>query len=329
MPLNFNAGKSGSIEVTEDATHFLVRIHPEDRDRAKRITGRQWDGDRKAWVYLKEPATYEALVAEFQNDADLFEIRRPKTKRPTGIEPPVETGDDELEEFPSEFDAPDERHTNPAKLQSEMEQIRLVLESLRDVAAKQDRTLEELRGSQAEHTHLLSQLERSTDQASEPEVMEVLPGRLDLTKQKEIELLEQALILIASSIVKEEYRASFVDRVSRRPPLTKPIEFIGNTHEFLRRQLIKIVGDKDPRQSFKNLVYKADRENLIYYEDDPDNPDDKPKFILLALNTHRNRSTGHGLDLSQWDEWNRSILYLMNLALIWSKVIIDPESGNE
>ncbi|HEY9903364.1 MAG TPA: hypothetical protein V6D43_13225, partial [Candidatus Sericytochromatia bacterium] len=70
MLLSTNPEKFGHIEVSEDDTHFLVRIHPGNRDRAKKIFGRQWDGVRKAWVYPKEPSIYEALVDEFQKDAD-------------------------------------------------------------------------------------------------------------------------------------------------------------------------------------------------------------------------------------------------------------------
>ncbi len=53
MPFKTNCQKLGPIEVSEDNRHFLVRIHPEDRGRAKKIAGRQWDGERRVWVYSK------------------------------------------------------------------------------------------------------------------------------------------------------------------------------------------------------------------------------------------------------------------------------------
>ena len=67
--INPNTNKQGPIRVTEDDSHFLVEIHPNDRDRAKMIPGRQWDGKRVAWVYDKTPDTYTALVSEFKRDA--------------------------------------------------------------------------------------------------------------------------------------------------------------------------------------------------------------------------------------------------------------------
>src|SRR5262245_34507324 len=102
IPFNINPNKRGPIEVFEDNTHILVRIHPENRDRAKKIAGAKWDGKRRAWVYLKDPSTYEALVAEFQKDADRFDIRKPKTARPPGIKPPVREPDEQFDDQLSE-----------------------------------------------------------------------------------------------------------------------------------------------------------------------------------------------------------------------------------
>lgn len=45
LPVSYASGKLELIEVTENHTHFLVRTHPDDRERAKSIPDRQWDGD--------------------------------------------------------------------------------------------------------------------------------------------------------------------------------------------------------------------------------------------------------------------------------------------
>ena len=168
MPFNVHPDKIGSIEVFEDSTHFLVRIHPENRDRAKKIVGRQWDGDRKAWVYPKDPATYEALLEEFQKDADNFNIRRPKTKRPLGIRPLVEELDnDELEnQFLEESRSLGEIGESQEKMYGELEQIREMLGSLKDVSANQSRILEEVRGTQEEATKVLIKFEPPTQQTT-------------------------------------------------------------------------------------------------------------------------------------------------------------------
>lgn len=325
MLLSTNPEKFGHIEVSEDDTPFLVRIHPGNRDRAKKIFGRQWDGVRKAWVYPKEPSIYEALVDEFQKDADNFNIRRPKTQRPAGIKPPAKEPDDDefedelLEEIPSLGDSGE----NQGKIYSEFEEIRVMLESLKDVAANQSRILEEVRGTQEEATKVLIKFESSTQPTVKAETVEVLPDHLDLTKQREIELLEKLLIIVACQTTKEQ--RSFCQWVSKYKPLREPSGFVTKTHEFLKKQLGRLVGDESSYTTFHTLIIKARDENLIYRNDK--NPADRPISILFTLNEHRN-CFGHP-DFDQWEEWNRSILYLMNLALVWSRVVMEAEEGNE
>src|SRR6266480_1704439 len=136
MPFDTNPEKLGRIEVVEDDTHLIVRIHPENRDRAKKILGRQWDEDRKAWVYPKDQLTHEALVEEFQKDADRFNIQRPKIKRPPGIKPPAkERGDEFDDHIPEEIRSLGDFGEGQTKIHGELEQILGMLESLKDVAA--------------------------------------------------------------------------------------------------------------------------------------------------------------------------------------------------
>lgn len=80
MPFISNQQSCVPLLVMEDNNNYLVHIDPNDRGRAEKIAGHQWDGQRGVWVYPKNTETYEALVEEFQKDADLFEIRSPKTK---------------------------------------------------------------------------------------------------------------------------------------------------------------------------------------------------------------------------------------------------------
>jgi hypothetical protein len=312
-------------EVFEDDTHFLVRIHPENRDRAKKIVGRQWDGDRKAWVYPKDPLTYEALVEEFQKDAENFNIRRPKTKRPVGIKPPVEEPDnDEFEDqLLEEIRSLGELGESQEKMYGELEQIREMLSSLKDVALNQSRILEEFRGTQDEAAKVLVKFEPPIQQTAKAEILKVLPNSLDLTKQREIELVEKALIIVACCTAKGQ--RSFCEWVNKSKPLREPSGFVIKTHEFLKKQLGRLVGDENPHTRFDALIKKARNDSLIYRNES--NPADRPISILFTLNEHRN-CFGHP-DFDQWEEWSRSILYLMNLAMVWSKVVIEPEDENE
>jgi hypothetical protein len=59
-----------SITLRESPTEYLLFIHASQRERAKRIQGRNWDGGRKCWVYPRTPKTYNAIVGEFGEDLD-------------------------------------------------------------------------------------------------------------------------------------------------------------------------------------------------------------------------------------------------------------------
>jgi hypothetical protein len=323
--------KLGPIVVIEDATHFIVRIHPENRDRAKKISGRQWDGDRRAWVYPKNQSIYEALVAEFQKDADKFDIRRPEAEGPPGNKPrakePAEKFENQLlKDLLSTGDLGESR----GRIHSELQQLRGLLESLKEGTDNQSRTLEELRGTQEQAAKILIQFEKSTQQQNKPEVITVVPDRLGLAKQEEIRLFERALITVASlTIGREEEKRSFLDWMTKQQPLFRATDFVNASHEFLKKQLHKIVGDENPRISFASLLEKARNLNIFYDDQSRSDSMIRPIAGLTTLNVIRNHLAHPPENFNRWERWNGSILYLMNLALIWSKVVIQTENCDE
>ncbi|MBU4231354.1 MAG: hypothetical protein KJ822_07125 [Proteobacteria bacterium] len=320
MPFTTNAQKFGPIEISQDDNHFLVRIHPENRDRAKKIAGRQWDGARKVWVYPKDLPTYSALVEEFQKDANIFDIRRPKTKRPAEIKPPPEEADaEEFEEFRSVGDLGEDQ----GRISDQLELIRETLESINDLASNQNRSIEELRDQQTETAGILKRIESPEKDAIKTEKVEVLPELLNFDNPKEKLLFEKALIAVAYDASKKS--ESFHKWVELQSPIEKPVDFVTNTHEKLKQQLEKIVGEADMKVNFIDLVRQAKQDKLIYLEDD----DPIKVFqILYALNDIRNRFA-HARKFHRSERWARSILYLMNLALVWPKIMMEPEDGHE
>ncbi|MDP6537682.1 MAG: hypothetical protein QGG02_15370, partial [Gammaproteobacteria bacterium] len=71
---------TNNISVYEDDDKFLVKIPATQKLRASRIAGRRWDFKLVAWVYPKTLACYDSLKAEFERDAEVFNIRKPKRK---------------------------------------------------------------------------------------------------------------------------------------------------------------------------------------------------------------------------------------------------------
>ncbi|MBD2577943.1 hypothetical protein [Oscillatoria sp. FACHB-1406] len=316
MPFEVNPGKLGRIEVSEseDGRNFLVRIHPENRDRAKKILGRQWDGNRKAWVYPKTPEVYEALAREFCPDADVFDIRKPITQRYPGSTPPEHhVNIDPLEELGSMEDA----SSSESIVSLELEQVQVMLSSLLNLTENQNDQLTQLYNLQNETAGKLSKLESIDRENLSPEPIEVLPAQLNFTDPKQLELIEKALVSLV--IQSSANQKSLQEWFAKHKPLREPSAFVTQTHEFLKGQLGKIVGDENKQTNFSKLIDKANRGKFIY--SDPSRPQEEPILILKCLNFHRNYF-GHP-DGIRTEAWKRSILYLLHLPFVWSTIVID------
>ena len=181
--------------------------------------------------------------------------------------------------------------------------------------ANQSRTIEELRGIQEHVARILTQFEKSTQETKKTEIS--LPENLDLTKDRQVKLFEEALVEIACLAAGEKEK-SFRSWMKKKQPLTQMRDFFRDGQNFLHEQLGKLVGDEDPRKTLYELINKAKDEEIFL----PDQSDPKmnPYQILSAMNTTRNRLEHARKKFNNWERWNLSILYLMNLAMIWSKV---------
>jgi hypothetical protein len=64
----------GPIRVMEIGNKYLVQIHPEDKDLAKALPGRSWDGNNRVWVWKKNEKNFSNLSKQFKLIADEFNI---------------------------------------------------------------------------------------------------------------------------------------------------------------------------------------------------------------------------------------------------------------
>ena len=65
---------SRPISVEEDDRDFLVDIHYNDKQIAKDIPGRRWDGERRRWTWRRNQENYDRLTSVFKDIAAKFEI---------------------------------------------------------------------------------------------------------------------------------------------------------------------------------------------------------------------------------------------------------------
>jgi hypothetical protein len=310
------AGVLRPIVVTESAGHFLLRLPSGLADRARKIDGRQWDGERKMWVYPKTPESFDALAAEFKAEADVFAIRRPNAVTPKKLPGIAEknTGDEGHDDINTPEDAENiEPRSEFLDLTSQL------LQGLQDGLLDQHRMLNEILGQQAEIGETIARAVISPKAKSkEIKLVPSLPELLDVKKGPDLALFEKAVISVAYFTSGNDQE--FMTWVVKQRPLHAPSEFVQNSHELLKQQFEKISGSNDPGRSFWDLVWEIRDKQLIHCE----KYDPVQVFeFLKAMNVHRNRFAHSRVPIEEGERLARAILYLLNLALVWTRVMVD------
>ncbi len=325
MPVPTHFSKHGEIRVIEDEgkSNFLVRIHPEDKDRVKKISGRQWDGHRKYWVFPKILDTYDSLCDEFKKDADEFTIRKPKTKRPPNITTPDQDQEDEFERSYLDEDNQELRST----LIDGIETVKVNLEILKGYSDSQNLIMAEIRSDQAKLIKQQQSLNKTLEDFEVvDEIDDTLPKNIDFESIDGIQLFDQALIEIAQNVCCEE---SFKTWMKGSHPFSNPSDFVTETHEALKKMLFSLLGfNYDADYQFHDLILEAKFQNFFY----TDKHDlFKPIQTLFSLNHIKNKFSHPDRNInSKYEKQNASIIYLLNLAQIWSKMTEElEETENE
>lgn len=301
--------KSGPISVVEEDGQFLVRLSARDKERAKAISGRSWDGKRTAWVFPKTVAVFEALAAEFKSDADIFAIRKPKTIRPKDLQPPV-GNDDEDEWFIPGINELGESQT---AITGELTTLREKVGLLHELVGAQDKQIRKVLELQ-ESVHGALEAEKSVESLPGDE-----PRALDFSQAGDFDRFEEGLVLAAFH--SSDRSKSFGLWLERMHPIVRPREFVLKSQEHITNKLRGLVADADLGLSNYDLVKQAEAEELIYQDKQ------QPRYIynlLHAMRQNRNK-IAHSATVQDWDVCNLSITYLMQLAIVWPQVVVDDD----
>ena len=65
------------INLEQTNNHYLLTIPQSLKQRAKKISPRQWDPQRSVWVFPRNETTYSLLLEEFENDIGKVNITTP------------------------------------------------------------------------------------------------------------------------------------------------------------------------------------------------------------------------------------------------------------
>ena len=316
----------GPVVVTEVPNHFLVRIPSYHGERARKIPGRQWDGIRKMWVFPKDLPTYEALEAEFKVGADVFAIRRPSGSGAASQTPPTKVTKEKLIDAPNTEEEFEEQLTVVVQQESErdqgLESLHRLLLGVHEGMTEHQRMLEVVLQKNEELSERLAELDTTPQSKSkEIQIVKELPDFLDLARTTDLRLLEKTLIGVAFVTCGRDQ--TFMNWAMKQKPVLTPFDFVCKTHELLKQQLEKIAGFGGPETNFWQLVDNIRSEELIFC----DRFDPIQVFhILGAMNALRNQFTHQRAEIGEAERMTRSILYLMNLALVWRRVMVDEDA---
>lgn len=319
--MNKLTNSSGPVVITEVPNYFLVRIPADQGERARRIPGRQWDGNRKMWVFPKDLSTYEALEAEFKIGADVFAIRPPGNS--SIVSPTPELAKETPIDSPKTEEEFEEELTMVVQKESVQDQgiesIYGLLLGVQEGMTVQRRLLDTILQKHDDFSQRLDAVEpKPTAVSKEIQIVKELPDLLNLSQTPDLKLLEKALIGIAFVTCGRDQ--TFMNWVLKQAPILAPFDFVCKTHEFLKQQLEKITGFGGPETNFWELVNHIRAEELIFC----DKFDPIQVFhILGTMNALRNQFTHQRAEIGEAERMTRSILYLMNLALVWRRVMVD------
>ncbi|MCC1497996.1 hypothetical protein [Alcanivorax sp. 1008] len=289
-------GGPDDIQVIEDASAFLVKIHPRQKERASRIVGRRWDPGKVAWVYPKTLQAYEDLKQEFEKDASVFDIRKPKR---TPLPPPeVRAGDEDDWLDEDEWRDLTEKTSD---IHSEFQKVSKNMEAIQDSIQILTKTTAQLESKISGNENLSESQEWEIN-------IESVSGRA---------LIEEALKSLAIEMAENDQ--SFISYISELSPLTDPNTFVSKTHERLKNEL---------KAQFGNLLQPGDPANFFPLAKIADAEQAYPVRIcktLFTMNQSRNYLAHPPEDLSVHEVKARAISYLFCLAFVWKYVGAQPE----
>lgn len=316
------------IEIFEDTENYLVRIRADLRDRVKKISGRQWDGVRKLWVFPKSSLAFSALNSEFSGDADKFSISPPATDPiDNNDKPKVEPAGDQNSEESSEGGESTDRSVVSAlaAIELKIDQVQSLIEHL-SLASKA--TLDDLSFLRETEEARIAEYENededdadALDEESVEEVVEHNVDRnrsvLDLDVSEDVSLFELALIEFCVRCTGDEPK--FKKLVHEVKPLQNAYQFVLRAHERIMRQL-REVADDDARLSFPELISKIQQDSPIFGDSKEIG---RILSTLRTLNSVRNRMAHDVEQIKATEIGVLAMLYLLNLAIVWRPVMRD------
>lgn len=221
-------------EVTECESYYLVKIHPQDKEIAKSIRGRSWDGEINRWVYPKTKQIHQEITAKLKPVAKIFKISPPEDS-------------EESEEKTDIHSSPPSRGNNKKEeMTEELARIEAEIFSLRSIIVLQSEQLERINAV----------LRVDGEQNATDAKGEELDPRNPEDARKVGQLIKDIMIWGGKEAGNEQ-----VSAISELFAFEGILEFVMRTHELVIQEVLKTTTPSKDDGSFTSLITKARREN--------------------------------------------------------------------
>lgn len=233
------------IDINETTTEYLVFVPYTQKERAKAIEGRQWDGQRKCWVYPKTKRVLNELIAEFGDDVPGFAGRQHQTSRQ------------------SQHAAMNSRDNGGATPRQPA--VKATTTAVDDqLASKLEARfaatmISENEGLRDELAKLQTQIERLATPRSESETVQVARLKAELkTQQQETTKLREELFALRREKAEVEDKVTGLKlELERMERAQKSVQY-DEVHDFLKIMALEATGGDDKFRTIMNR-YRIDR----------------------------------------------------------------------
>ena len=220
-------------EVHQDDRFYYVKIHPSEKEIAKEIRGRSWDGEISRWVYPKNAFTYQKLCEILKEISESFDISPPNE---------CSASDKDNEHEPPSNCAHD-AGTSRQEHEKKPEDNAKALESLGLALSAQSLCLEEIKEYVKSLNNTKSQINSSS-------------GELRLSNPEDRSKLNYFVLQVLSYGCKKS-ESEQIDWILKDFALESIVQFVTQKHETIRDELRLNILLEEQNASFPRLVHTA------------------------------------------------------------------------
>ncbi len=285
-------------EVHEDDRYYYVKIHPEEKDKAKEIAGRSWDGEISRWVYPKRLEIYHQLCENLRDCAESFVATPPRETKKESNEKSLRTNktfDTTHQALPSELIS--------SGVEEKLGGINKIMESLGLAMASQGMHLKEIKNQ----IDSLSNAEKI-----EPEQTE----ELSLSNHQDCYKLDYFFMQVLTYGCKKA-DSEQTDSILEGFGLQSIVQFVTRKHEVVREELSLNVILDDHDVSFPKLVHTA-KDQEAYINTRQGSID--LYSALLTMNNIRNNLAHLAPETTYSRVLLMGLLYSILLVEVWSHI---------